>query len=183
MSRWFLIPLALALGCDASTPSVEPPELPDPADLPVVPSAPFDEVAFSCCGSDRVRRVVAEYLDLQQALGHDDLALAQAELQALRGVALAAADDEALSGHSRGLAREVAGLVEPVADGSLDTIRDAFVEVSNKTIVLAQANPGGSKQLAVAFCVRTNANWLQGEPTILNPYLGSLEPSSGSLRR
>lgn len=170
---------ALVLGCEAPPPTAE---LADPAALPVLPQLPFEQVSFSCCGSDRVRRIVSEYLDLQQALGHDDLALAQAELHALRGVALDAADDPALSAHSQGIARQLAGLVEPVAAGSLDAIRDVFVEVSNKTIVLAQANPGGAKPVAVAYCVRTNANWLQGEPAILNPYLGSLEPSSGSFR-
>jgi hypothetical protein len=139
-------------------------------------------VAFSCCGSDRVRRIVSEYIDLQGALGHDDLALAQAEVHALRGVAMDAAEDPTLSTHSQGLARQVAGLLEPVAAGSLDAIREVFIEVSNMTIVLAQANPGGSKPVAVAYCVRTNANWLQGDAAILNPYLGSLEPSSGSFR-
>jgi hypothetical protein len=175
---WLLA--ALLLGCGpGSSPDVPP----DPETLLELPAVPFEEASFPCCGSDRVRLLVVEYLDLQQALGRDDLARAHAELEALHGAALAAAGDDALSGHSRGLARQVAGLLEPVAGGSLDALRDAFSEVSNRVIVLAQANRGGSKPLAVAYCVRSNANWLQAGPDILNPYLGSVAPSSGSFRR
>jgi hypothetical protein len=175
-SLWPLIALTL-LGCTQQV------EQPDPEALLELPDVPFEEVAFPCCADDRVRQLVVAYLDLQQALAQDDLAAAHAELQTLRGAALAAAEDGALSAHTRGASRQVAGLLEPVAEGSLDAIRDAYIEVSNKVIVLAQANRGGSKQLAVAFCVRSNANWLQAGPDILNPYLGSVAPSSGSFRR
>ncbi len=169
---------ALALGCGTE---------PEPAAAPAVvtpqlPQVPFEDASFACCANDRIRRILGEYLDMQHALADDDLALAQAELQALRGVALDAADDDGLSGHSRGLARQVAGQLEPVAEGSLDALREAFIEVSKDVIVLAQANQGGAKLVAVGFCPTTNANWLQADSDIRNPFLGSLDLSSGAFR-
>jgi len=179
MNHLLPVLLCLCVGCGA-----EPvPVTVAPVVVPQLPHVPFEDAAIQCCGNERVRRIVAEYLDLQRALADDDLALSQAELQALRGVALAAADDDELSVHSRGMSKQVAGMLEPVADGSLDKLRRAFVDVSAKVIVLTQANQGGSKPVAVAFCPQTNANWLQGEPEILNPFLGSLDPSSGTFRR
>ena len=156
---------------------------PVPAVVAGPPPVPFADAAFACCGNDRIRRLVAEYIDLQRALAHDDLALAQAEVHAVRGVALAAVEDKDLSAHSRGLSRQVAFLLEPVAQGSLEQIRVPFAEVSNKLAVLAQANPGGSMQVAVATCSRSNANWLQDSPEVLNPYMGAMGLSSGTFRR
>ncbi len=182
MNRVTLVVLALGLGCGADPAPVSAPTPQEPV-VPQQPGVPFDEAAVVCCSSERVRRVVAEYLDMQRALARDDLPLVQAELQALRGVSLDAAAATDISSHSRGLAQQVAGLLEPVAGGGLEKIRGEFVEVSNKVIVLVQANQGGSKQVAVAFCPSANANWLQAEPEILNPFLGTLDPSSGSFRR
>ncbi len=170
----------LLLGCGASS---EEPDLDAPPPVHTPASVPFDQAAFRCCDGERVQRLVAEYLDLQRALGHDDLPRAQDELLTLRGVALAAADDPGLSDHSRGLARQVAGLLGPAAGGDLPRLREAFLEVSTKVIVLAQANQGGALDVAVAICPRANANWLQAEPQLLNPFQGSLEPSSGAFRR
>ncbi len=167
------------LGCG---PSEQPQPSQAPAVVPARPVVLFEDASFFCCGNDRVRRLVSEYVDLQQALAFDDLARAQAEVHAARGVALAAAEDVDLSGHSRGIARQVASLFEPVAQGSLEQIRGVFSQVSNKLVVLAQANPGGAMRIAVATCNKSNANWLQSEAAVQNPYLGALDLSSGAFR-
>lgn len=182
MNRALLLASILLLGCSAEPEPAPVPAEPAQVAAPLPPPVAFGDAAIQCCSGERVRRVVEEYLDLQQALGHDDLALSQAQLQTLRAVALVAAEDVDISAHSRGLSQQVAGLLEPVAEGDLDKLRDAFALVSNKLIVLVQANQGGSKPVAVAFCAKTNANWLQADPELLNPFLGSLDPSSGSFR-
>ena len=150
------------LGCG---PSEQPQPSQAPAVVPARPVVLFEDASFFCCGNDRVRRLVSEYVDLQQALAFDDLARAQAEVHAARGIA-----------------RQVASLFEPVAQGSLEQIRGVFSQVSNKLVVLAQANPGGAMRIAVATCNKSNANWLQSEAAVQNPYLGALDLSSGAFR-
>jgi hypothetical protein len=173
--------LALLLASCGAEPAPPPPPVAEPAVVGPAPVA-FADAAFVCCGNERIQAVVSEYLDLQAALAQDDQAQSRAALQSLREVALLAADDAGLSGHSRGLARQVAGLIEPLEASSTAELRRGFQEVSQKVIILAQANRGGERQVAVALCTKSNANWLQATAQLANPYLGSLEAGSGVFR-
>ena len=161
-------------------PAAPPPPSGDVAATP--PQKPFNKVAFACCANERAQRIVSEYLDLHQALAEDNVDRARAEVHAVRGVALAATKEAGLSANSRVLAQQVADLLQPALDADIQDIRDVFDGVSNKVITLAQANQGGAKKVAVAFCSQANANWLQDSAVIANPYQGSAAPRCGGFR-
>ncbi len=172
----------------AAPPPVPPaPPVPEPAPPPAaVPPPPpeltFDQVAFPCCGVHRANRMVNEYLDLHSALVADDLGRSRAEATAIRGAALAAAKDGSLSAENRALAQQIANLADQFKTGDLTQIRGHFGNLSDKIVTLAKANRGGTQQVAVVFSPKANANWLQKETSVSNPYFGKADATEGSFR-
>jgi hypothetical protein len=146
------------------------------------PPVKFSQASFPCCANDRVRQVVVAYAGAQEALSRDDLASVRTWLADLARKAAEATEDSTLSGDSRVMTATVAELAGGSEPASLAQVRATFPALSSKVIVLAQANRGGSKAVAVAWCPVTNANWLQAAPELQNPYLGALEASSGVFR-
>jgi len=171
--------LALALGgCGVG-------REPDPARADrgaATPGPDFASAAFSCCAHDGVRAAILAYTEVQEALARDDAADALAGLPLLQRQAQAAAGDPALPAGVAALVRALGELAATPARSDLDGLRAAFPALSEKAVVLAQADRGGSKKLAVAFCPQSNAIWLQASPQVQNPYLGALGAGSGAFR-
>ena len=144
---------------------------------------PFSQAAFACCGKDAASGMVGQYIDLQEALASDNLQKTRGEIYSLHGKAKAASKAGSFSQNSREISRDIEVLLEPyMSSPSIEEVRGVFDEVSDKIIALAEANKGGSDMVAVAFCPKANANWLQDEPRIQNPYYGKSNSGSGSFR-
>jgi hypothetical protein len=176
-----LLPLSLlfAVACDcgsANTPAAVAPE------APASPTVPFSAASYPCCASDRVRLLAVGYADLGRTLARDDPEAARVQVEEVARRAAAAAEDPLLSADGRALAARIAARAGGTPPDRLEPMREIFKEISEHLIVLTQSNRGGSMRVAVAFCPRSNANWLQASPEIMNPYLGSLEVSSGVFR-
>ncbi|MFH1466017.1 MAG: hypothetical protein ABIO70_16655 [Pseudomonadota bacterium] len=182
MNRALVLSLLLTTACECQPPGAPPASGPAALEVPSPPAVPFSAASFPCCAVDSVRVLVVGNDQLAEALAQDDLEVARVELEEVARRAAMAAEDPALSESSRVQAAAIAEQARGRAPERLETLRALFKEISERLIVLVQANRGGSMRVAVAFCPRSNANWLQAGPGIMNPYLGSLEASSGVFR-
>lgn len=143
MRRWLPVLLgALVMGC-AEDPSFD--------DIP--PPQPFDAQRFA--GMDA--GLFKSYLQLQDALAHDEFAAAQAAAKVLAGLA-----DSDLMGPAQAA----------VAAAGITALRSAFRELSEE--VIARHRPEG---LGVAYCPMAfdseGARWVQFEGDLSNPYYGA----------
>jgi len=178
--------LAVAPACKQKEKKARPVDA--TATLPVTgpavatPSPSFDAVAWDCCGNPSASVLLEHYLKMEKALATENAFEARRSAQAMLQFAGAATQDGALSSSSRKLVMRIQALLETVKEGELPALRDAFDDLSNLMVPLLQANRGGNTRIAVAWCARNNANWIQDGAIIANPYLGANDRGCGVFR-
>lgn len=131
--------------------------------------------------------VYAAYLQLQEGLAADDLAAAQAAVQALHH-ALGNVRDETLVGPALADWRRIEpGLHLGGEPASLDALRVPFEDLSRG--ILALAHRFGHDRSAPLFLVHCpmafdnrGADWLQDGRTVVNPYFGASMLRCGEVR-
>ena len=145
MRRWLpLLMSALVLQACAEDPSYD--------DIPAPPQ-PFDAQRFA----DMEAGLFKSYLQLQDALAHDEFAAAQAAAKTLPGLA---------AGDLPGPAQAAGSAADIIA------LRVAFRELSDG--VIARHRPEG---FGVAYCPMAfdneGARWVQSDGDVSNPYYGA----------
>ena len=127
---------------------------------------------LSCCNRTQVDRVVKEYLDLYKSLITHREADWQTsgEAYALAAETKKLVREGGLVGEERAVAEQLQRDVDAVKDGRAMGVRSRLDAISRGVIHIAENHPGGSRQLAEAFCPNVGA-WLQETSAPLqNPY-------------
>ncbi|MEX0744174.1 MAG: DUF3347 domain-containing protein [Phycisphaeraceae bacterium] len=128
-------------------------------------------------------QIVANYLSVQQQLAADDMEGVQAQLDELHDAAhaLMHVDDPAIVAKARAVAEPVH---EEPAD--LDQARELFKPLSTAVIdLVALASPSDdvTPTLYQAHCPMAEADWLQAEEQLVNPYMGERMLRCGEIKQ
>lgn len=144
----------------------------------------FSEAKVTCCSHDRVDKMLAEYLDVQEDLYKDQPAIGN--VSALWGQLDTAADDTSLPRASRTAARKAADALSKARDKDNDEVRKHFDEVSVEVYNLVTNHKGsGNHTVAYVFCPASGGrHWFQTASSVQNPYkLGGAADSCGQFQR
>lgn len=120
-----------------------------------------------------VKSVYGDYLKIQASLANDSLA----------GVAENANDiAKAVQGDAKILPAEVGTQAEELAKASdLKSARAAFRPLSDSLIKYLADHKAKGAYVQV-YCPMANANWLQTDKNVRNPYLGQSMPDCGEIK-
>ncbi|HTX22598.1 MAG TPA: DUF3347 domain-containing protein [Candidatus Aquilonibacter sp.] len=121
-----------------------------------------------------VKSVYDHYLKIQTALAGDSLV----------GVAENASDiAKAVRGDAKALPAEVATEADALAKAAdLKSARTAFKPLSNSLIKYLADNKAKEAYVQV-YCPMADANWLQADTNINNPYMGKEMPTCGEIQK
>jgi hypothetical protein len=119
-----------------------------------------------------VATVFDNYLLIQTALAQDSVKDVAKEAQAIA----TAVNDDAAKSFSTNIAQQ-AQAVAKAAD--LHGVREAFKPLSNLLIEYVSKHPSLAGTYRQVHCPMANADWLQKETTVNNPYLGKEMPHCG----
>ena len=109
--------------------------------------------------------VFNNYARIQTALANDSLESVTASAQAIAK----AVNDDAMTPFSKNLVKQ-AGAVANAAD--LQAAREAFKPLSKSLIEYVSKNPSLAGTYRQVYCSMANADWLQTDSVVNNPYLG-----------
>lgn len=169
----------LACTADATATPVTP-ATPPAAEAPAEPTGAPPAMAQA---PEPVRTAFAKYEALRAALSRDAVSEAPAGAGALATAArsAAAADKPEHKAQWEGLAAAADALKAlPASDG--DGVRKGFGEVSRAFVALLAADPALAAGLHVFKCPMAQGyqKWVQSDPKLANPYMGSQMLTCGS---
>ena len=126
--------------------------------------------------SEPVATVFDNYAHIQTALAQDSVRDVAKEAQAIAK----AVTDDAMKAFSTNIAQQ-AQAVAKAAD--LRGVREAFKPLSKSLIEYVSKHPALAGSYRQVHCPMANADWLQKESTVNNPYFGKEMPHCGELSR
>lgn len=156
-----------------------------PLTLALLLSASATFAASHAMGNPYVDTLIKPYLATQQALAGDDVKAAKAGanqlLEALKQVPKEGKPRDAtadLSAHAKAIAKAT----------DIEAARTAFRDLSRElTALLEHVGTTQDTSLYIAHCPMAfdneGARWVQSDPTIANPYYGSMMLSCGSIEK
>lgn len=140
---------------------------------------------------DQVKKLIAFYLGVKNALVNDDFALVKAELKKMeKHLSIIKISDFSEEDHAEWMkhASELKSTLDrSMTSSSIKEVRDHFTDLSGLVIGLAEYFGPFDDTLYVLHCPMADSNkgadWLSKESEVRNPYFGSAMLTCGEVRR
>jgi hypothetical protein len=166
------------LGCSADATATPP-----GAGEPTEPAEPAGPPAAVTRAAEPVRTAYASYETLRAALARDAVAEAPSGASAIAKASRAAAGTGTPEQKPRWEALAAAAdKLQALPASDADAVRKGFGEVSRALVALLAADPALAEGLHVFKCPMAQGyqKWVQSDPKLANPYMGSQMLTCGS---